>query len=331
MVEKPHNNESAPPIGNQERKGWAEVPVTLARAVPPELAGVVLVILFVVIRLGEKFSETGGYVAMTVVAVVSIAYFYFFGQAFKQEAKRREQAEDASELKSRRLEAVQKTEVPEALVWSRLAVKLDLPEGTLVGLHDRLNDIQAVAFTWLSETEPGLKKNAVRVNVMLPDNRRAHYGEVCHLFIPKWLSVNMDGAPDREIRFAPTQGLVGKVFTSSRAGGVLRCNGEGERVFFGAEEPKEAGKPDLELTEWQRKILHPGLRWVLTLPLLYKDADGQARALGVISIDGIGFDITADSLRQFYLHVAEKVTVIAAVLGALPKQRVSILLQEVNA
>jgi hypothetical protein len=162
---------------------------------------------------------------------------------------------------------------------------------------------------------------------MLPDNRRASYGEVCQLFIPKLLHINMDDALDREVRFSLTQGLVGKVY-SSNAPGIAVCeNGVWKRVFFGKPEPKLPSEPDFELTEWQKKLLHPDLRWVLSLPLLYKDTGDKALALGVLDIDGIGFDLAPPVIKELYFFIAEMVTLIAASLGEKPKERISIFQQ----
>ncbi len=325
-VAAPNPDPPSKPPGNKDI--WA-VLLQLARSVPPPLAGFVLVAVFALAWFRESENSGFAHSIVIVTAVVTIVYLFLYSKAFQEEERRRMQAEDTIQAKSRRLEASESRSAPSQDIWSRLEVKLDMPEERLLDIRMRLKDIHATSFTLLSKSIDGLTEDQVRVNVMVPDNRRARYGEVCHLFIPRWLHVNMDQSPDKDIRFSLTQGLVGIVFTSSKPGGAVQEEGGWSRVFFGEEEPQEPGVPDFELTDWQRNKLHPELRWVLSLPLLYSDAEGTTHALGVLNIDGLVHTMAPELLGKFFLSITEKATVIAALLNELPKQRLSILLQEV--
>jgi hypothetical protein len=302
----------------------------LARSVPPPLAALVLVILFAILRLGEKFDPAVAYIAMCVVAVVSIVYFYFYHKQFQGEERMRQHAQDEAQSRLRELEVVKSVPTPDDVVWSRLQVRLNLPDETLNQLRSNLERVHEAAFTWLSRQKAGVSEQALRLNIMLPDNRRASYGEVCQLFIPKLLYINMDHAPDRDIRFSLTQGLVGKVYSSNAPGIAVYENDVWKRVAFGKPEPKLPDEPDFELTEWQKRLLHPDLRWVLSLPLLYKDTGDKALALGVLNIDGIGCDLAPHVIKDLYFVIAEMVTLIAASLGEKPKERIAILQQHAS-
>ena len=324
--------------------------LNLSKAVPPVLAALVLVTIvgFIVLASKDLLDSSTVRFIVLVVALVTIVYLGYYQKGVTQDKR---EAADKLQAKERRLEAAESAaDIKSALervatadgvpakagrqVWSRIAIKREellSRAGDVADIKQRLVDLQAIAFTCISkESSLGPRTDQIRANVMLPDTRRAAYGQFCVLSIPESLYVNMGDGPDRAIEFGLTQGLVGKVFSESKAGGAIKEGEAWKRIFFYDEAEPQFGRPDFELTEWQKQQIHPDLRWVLSLPLPFPDGTGQSRAIGVLNIDGIGFDLDRNRLSRLFMSVGEKVAVIASQLGKLSKERIVVIAEGIS-
>jgi hypothetical protein len=334
MPNPPPPQANPPPQEPPQQKSWIgrslhgiktlledEILGPLARSVPPPIAGLILVSLSAIAALGERFTPTVACVMLVIVAVVTVAYFQFYHRRFKRKS-------DEVELKSREIEKFVNVPTPAGMVWSRLQVNLNLPDETVKELYNLLERVHAEAFTFLSKQGVNVPVNNLRVNIMLPDNRHASFGDVCQLTIPESLHLNMGDSPDVKIKFSLNQGLVGKVYSSSQAGIAVFKDGVWRRIFIGREEPRNPNEPDFELTESQKRVLPPDLYWVLSMPLLYSDRTGEL-AMGVLDIDGRGFNVEAEVIKKLCPVVVEIVYLVAGKLNERPKERVSIFKEHV--
>ena len=164
--------------------------------------------------------------------------------------------------------------------WSRLVLKLPLPDPPISDLARDLRSIRDEAVSWLAGNGHLVDPKNIRANVFLPDYNDRPLGEVCSLAMPPQLRINMDGHPDANMRFSINQGLTGMVFLNFSRPQWAQI---GSRSVGQTLVPKEH-----RLTAEQIETLHPELRWIIGLPLIIRDGDHR-RAAGVLNVDGLEF------------------------------------------
>ena len=201
--------------------------------------------------------------------------------------------------------------------WRRVVPRLPIPPERLVGLRQELENIRHAAFAWLSQRGHNILLADIRANVFLPDTQAATNGYVCELLMLDQLQVGMEGHPDQHIRFLPQQGLTGAVFVKQddlfiQAPSVARKGMEGGQEVYA-------------LTEDQRQQIDPELCWIVSFPLRIPDQAG-----GVLNVDGLRHELDEDELRLLMAQLALRVAGFADQLGALPKTRVTIMLEDVG-
>lgn len=216
------------------------------------------------------------------------------------------------------------------VVWSRLVPRIKLPEPTNESLRKLLAQVRERAFMTLSETlgSEAVPAASVRANIFLPDTRAADAGEVCGLFIPDGLQINMLNPKELGIVFRPNEGLVGKVFATSAAEGAYydSTSKEWVRVSFGGTGVRRLGEPDYRLTDHQKALIDPNLKWIVSVPLLVPDG-GHSAAVGVVNVDCLNRSITPEQMKDVYMAIVNVMPALATPIGASPLDRVAIVVQ----
>jgi hypothetical protein len=213
---------------------------------------------------------------------------------------------------------------PEAATptWSRKIPRLPLPADRTEELASDLQHIRDTAFMWLNQRHPDVKwqANEVRANVFLADYTQATSGDVCTLFMPDGLRVGMDGSPDERIRFRPRQGATGLVF--------IKQDGSIAKTF-----ETTPGKHEFselyELTEEQKRAIHPDLRWIVSFPLNAPDGN-RRKASGVLNVDGLKHELSEDELNLLWAALSKHVARFTDKLALIPMIRVVIALEDVS-
>jgi len=203
--------------------------------------------------------------------------------------------------------------------WSRKVPGMLLPQD-FAQLRTLLDNIQKESFLFLLNRCANLdvKRELIRTNIFLPDVQDAQKGDVCSLGMPRELRINMSGNPDETITFRPGVGATGRVFVESEP-----------RIAFTEEEKDGSEHFDetWELTHIHKAMLHPDLRWVLSIPILTQQ-DGVPKAIGVLNIDGLKFKPSKDDLELLAAAVTDQVRELAITMEKLPMVRVLIALED---
>jgi hypothetical protein len=205
-------------------------------------------------------------------------------------------------------------------VWSRVVPKWPLPSDKVDELAAELENIRNHAFLWLqsSQCAQALQANEVRANVFLPDYTKPSPGDACTLVMPDRLRVGMDGDPDEHISFRPLQGLTGLVFARK---------GRKFAKTFETSEGAHEFEDYYQLTEKQKQMIHPGLRWIVSFPLSVP-GDRMSNAMGVLNVDGLNHQLSNNDLKLLWGELSTRVADFAGQLAHTPKVRITISLEE---
>jgi hypothetical protein len=219
---------------------------------------------------------------------------------------------------------------PGVMVWSRLVPRIKLPESTSQELRKLLEQVRERGYMTLNESLGNLAIPAMdmRANIFLPDTREAEAGEVCGLFIPDDLHINMQNRKELELVFRPNEGLVGKVFATSAAEGAFLDSATGEwiRVSFGGPSSRRPGDLDYRLTDQQRALIDPDLKWIVSVPLLVQDGSRSA-AVGVVNVDCLKREITPELMKDVYIAIVGIMPALATSISKSSLDRVAIVVQ----
>jgi hypothetical protein len=205
-------------------------------------------------------------------------------------------------------------EPPIQMIWNRAVLSLPLSDDTATRLRDGLENVHQQAFVRVTKLDNRFKLEDIRANIFLADYTGASDGFACRLSIPPRLQFNMDADDDREISFRPGQGCTGKVFVR-------------EVALIGVPteiDPHTDEFDDLySLSADQKKLLHPELRWVVSMPLNFNDPETKrAKTVAVLNIDGLRYSLDNDKLATLSLAVAALVArKIQPMLAELAKVR----------
>ena len=216
--------------------------------------------------------------------------------------------------------------------WERLVPHLPIREVALNEMSERLEGIRDAAVIYIqTKLKHGdVDPKSVRVNIFLPDTNNLSAEGVCELCIPKKLHVGMeaDDADDekerkraereREIRFWPNHGITGVVFVEQKAQPAIA-----EQASSGTYE----WPAKFQLTQRQRDTIHPDLRWIASFPMK-TERDGATRTMGVLNVDGIGFDLGNTEVQGLIGKLIEKIGPISGLLGKEPMQNLIIYLED---
>lgn len=201
-------------------------------------------------------------------------------------------------------------------VWSRVVPKLPISDNDVQDLEHELKSIRDKAVSWLRKHYSNIEDDQVRANVFFPDYTAATTGDVCKLSM--YVRVNMERHPDRDVHFRPRQGLTGKVF----AGQQRSC-----AKTFQTREGEHEWDDMYELTEEQKRTLHPDLRWIVSFPLKILE-EGRRKAAGVLNVDGLRMDVPWEKLESLLFELAVPAMDFVDTLADLPKVRVAINLED---
>ena len=202
--------------------------------------------------------------------------------------------------------------------------------GSSKKLRELLGQVRDRAYMTLNDSLGGrtIPATDMRANIFLPDTREADAGEVCGLFIPKDLHLNMQDQRELGLVFRPNEGLVGKVFATSAAEGAYFDSAKGEwiRVSFDGSSSRRPGNPDYRLTDQQRALINPDLKWIVSVPFLVQDGSRSA-AVGVVNVDCLKQEITPESMTRVFLAIVSLMPTLATAIGESSLERVAIVVQ----
>jgi hypothetical protein len=339
----------------QKEKGLIGLARDLAKGVPPNLRFFALILMLLVIA-GESFGfkdaikrgDTIGIIAAVGVFVVVLVAMLLGFATISTERKKREQSDIRRDDAERRLSTqetgpdldqltkrlLSRDQAKEAgiVAWVRLLPRIPLPQDVLKNLQTELEVLRGSAATILADIGANISADLVRANIFLPDTRRAEVGQVCGLFIPKSLHVNMQDIKERELVFRPDEGLTGRVFVQEEAQGAIFTPGDHiwRRVtFFGAPPDPQNGF-DFTLTEYQQKLISVRLRWVVSFPL--KVPDGREETtVGVVNVDGLDKELLPEKMKELFLRlVTSEIPKFSTILAGGKFDRIGILVARGN-
>ncbi|MDP0501083.1 MAG: hypothetical protein Q7P63_13395 [Verrucomicrobiota bacterium JB022] len=144
----------------------------------------------------------------------------------------------------------------------------------------------------------------IRVAVFLPNYRDSERLGI--LSTNDDLMVNFPFGAEREIVFFPGEGLVGSVFLQQRTQFVSARLENGVYVW----------PASYTLTNEHLRRISPDLRWTLGLPL----AGEHHNPLGVLVLDGLGFELSESEAPKLLDGIRQEYLAILASIGKLPKK-----------
>lgn len=203
-----------------------------------------------------------------------------------------------------------------ASTWCRAVPRLPIRNPDLTQLSQLLQHICHEAYDYLKNrsNRPELASGHVRTNVFLADYKDPGEGYAFNLYMPDELRRNMNHPPEWELRFRPGQGATGVTFVSGS-----------QRVT--KRQPDEEGdwEARFELTDDQKQMVHPDLKWIVSVPL--KDTD-NGTTLGVMNIDGLTYDFSDGQLSQMLAVLFREITAFSELLTKQPRATLSIHVDE---
>lgn len=192
------------------------------------------------------------------------------------------------------------------IAWIRQVPHFPMPQDLLGQLKNELVNLRGTAVTALADlgAQPTISADLVRVNIFIPDSRRADVGEVCGLYIPKGLHCNMLEKAERDLVFRTDEGLTGRVFVQEEAEGAVYDTAAKDwcRVTFFGQPPDPEQGPDYTLTGYQRELISDRLRWVMSFPLKIPDGTSET-TVGVVNIDGLDIPLAHAKMKELFLHL----------------------------
>jgi len=82
------------------------------------------------------------------------------------------------------------------------------------------------------------------------------------------------------------------------------------------------------LTDSQKRTIHPDLKWVISFPLTFNDGT-RFRAMGVLNVDGLIYELEEDHLAILLGELTSKVAAISGLLAQNPKREFDAVLAAV--
>jgi hypothetical protein len=218
--------------------------------------------------------------------------------------------------------------------WSRAITKGPVPPAPLSDLIKQLRSVRLLAQSKYkrilqarSQTPDVISEERVRTNVFLADTSSSSYGVVCRLYIPERLHHGMLDEKERGIRFRPSEGLTGRVFSLQEAFGGRRDSESNPWQLIHLEGPAGPGDEAFPLTQEQTSVIAPDLRWIVSYPLKTTIA-GVSHTIGVLNIDGMSESLTPEEMQSIYHSLSEDVAKLSAAIAALDKQVISICVED---
>jgi hypothetical protein len=125
--------------------------------------------------------------------------------------------------------------------------------------------------------------------------------------------------------------LTGRVFTGGKVFGAQYGPEEGKKKDWKPVALRGSGD-DLQndkflLTDSQREIISDRLKWIVSLPLLYRDGPTD-RAMGVLNVDGLDGALDVQEMKALADALSDPVYRVAAQLAKLPKSRITITVED---
>ena len=213
--------------------------------------------------------------------------------------------------------------------WTRVTLKLPLPEDRLQELGRRLQGIRAQAqaryAALLQARSPSVaaQSDRVRANVFFPDVSEARYGEVCGLYISKGLHHGMHDKNERGIKFRPNEGLTGRVFSMNIPFGARRESAQPNWQLVHLHGLGVVGDEEFQLTQEQVSLITKRLRWIIAFPL-HLQVSGNAHTCGVLNVDGLDEAITAAEMEMLFQALRDEVAAFSKDLARLERQQITI-------
>ena len=172
----------------------------------------------------------------------------------------------------------------------------------------------------------------VRACVWVLDTRTLGDTHGPQLYIPRGLKIKFEPDPracdirkekvraedEGRLRFHLDQGLVGRSYRSGDALAVLF--GIDDTLSQIASDHREYG-----LTPDQIANLHPGLRWIVSLPLKARDRERHVdHVIGVLALDGVYLTLSENAIVNLGKAIFPEATAFAHRLASVPKSDVSL-------
>lgn len=221
--------------------------------------------------------------------------------------------------------------------WSRVVPQIPIKEDTLKRLNVPLTNLRSKALVKIlqfrKEKENPIEDRQVRINVFLASTERVKkYGEVCGLFISKFLHDKMEGHKDRDVTFRPHEGLSGRTFTLGEACGArAKPNVDGELewrpVPVFTHKVREEDWREFSLSKEQVTQINSKLRWIVSFPL-QSEAGEPDKTIGVLNVDGLEHDLDDKEMNELALTLDESVKDFARQLSQVPMCRVTIQVED---
>jgi hypothetical protein len=184
------------------------------------------------------------------------------------------------------------------IVEYRAVPKLPIESSGMRSLSADLERMRKKAVGFLTEKNRRSPPRArdIRANVFLPDSRSAKKFGLVRLFMPRALRKNMHRSAENRLRLRPGQGLSGTVFLEGRA-----------RIVH---------QREFQLTEKQKKSVHPALKWIVSMPLKHPRTN---HTFAVLNIDGLNRQFNDEQLSPLITALEPDLRAFAAELAKQPR------------
>ena len=176
---------------------------------------------------------------------------------------------------------------------------IDIPDLVRVHMLKTLEDTRKHAFNFLRVNYQGLSDYQIRANIFFPVYEPATDPSNYVLKIYPGLHIRMENPPEIGITLQPGQGATGQTFNT--------CQG---RVTHRLEEGDGDWESVFEIDDELAKIIHPDLKWIISLPLKGRDD----KPIGVVNIDGLQDQFSVDKLYACMGEVTLGVIVLSAIM-----------------
>lgn len=205
-------------------------------------------------------------------------------------------------------DATRSEDSPHKTLWARSMPQLDLvPETKVAELHAVLERICQRTCERVSQIHPGVTPADFRVHVILPDYSRFDELGTYQLFLAKDLRVG-DHGTDEALTLWAGQGVAGRAFQRQAL----------EKVRIGSGPDGVPVWPvGYEFTETYKRSMPADLRWLVAIPLRVPRSDQKLETKGVLSIQGLKYELTDDQLDAVIGFSLSYVMVAAALISGL--------------
>jgi len=219
--------------------------------------------------------------------------------------------------------------------WSLLAPRLPLPihvvENDLSGRLSQIRQQAQAKYKSMLKARTSVANidpDRVRINVFLPDLSNGTPAKICELSIPEGLHHGMRNDRERAVRFRPSEGLTGRVFTLRKSFGAARESSEAPWTLVLLGEVGGLGDQKFTLTVEQIELIDPALRWIVSYPLNANFGEGL-QTFGVLNVDGFVEPLTHEEMQELFVQLKDAVDRFAIEFGRLAKSRITITTEDV--